>query len=121
MSAVKGKNTLLEKKVFAFLRKKGMEFKTHYSILVGKPDIVFPKEKKAIFIDSDFWHGWQYPRWKLRLTTDFWIEKIDANRRRDAKVNRILKREGWKILRIWEHNLSRKKEDSFRRITKFLK
>jgi DNA mismatch endonuclease (patch repair protein) len=121
MSSIKGRNTLLEKEVFVFLRNKGLDFKTHYSTLIGRPDIVFPKKKKVIFIDSDFWHGWQYPKWRSKLTTDFWIQKIDANRKRDIKINRILKRKGWKVLRVWEHNLSRKREDSFKKIIKFLK
>jgi len=121
MSAVKGENTLLEKEVFLFLKKKRIRFKSHCSALIGKPDIAFPKKKKVIFIDSDFWHGWRYPKWKSKLTSDFWIKKIDANRKRDTKVNRILKKAGWKILRIWEHNLSKKKEESLKGIINFLK
>ena len=120
MSAVKGKNTLLEKNIFSFLRKKKIKFRMHYLGVIGKLDIVLPGKKKAIFIDSDFWHGWQYPKWKSKLTSDFWVEKIDANRRRDIKVNRSLKAKGWKVLRIWEHQIEKDFNGSMEKIVKFL-
>ena len=120
MAAVKGRDTLLEKRVFSFLKRKKIRFKTHYLGVIGKPDIVVPDKKKAIFIDSDFWHGWQYPKWKSKLTSDFWVEKIDANRKRDIKVNRSLRTKGWKILRVWEHQIEKDFDGSTRKITKFL-
>ena len=120
MAAVKGRDTLLEKRVFSFLKRKKIRFKTHYLGVIGKPDIVVPDKKKAIFIDSDFWHGWQYPKWKSKLTSDFWVEKIDANRRRDIKVNRSLKAKGWKVLRIWEHQIEKDFNGSMEKIVKFL-
>lgn len=121
MAAVKGKNTLLEKEVFVFLRKKGVKFEKHCSYILGKPDIVIRKKKKVLFVDSDFWHGWRYPKWQKKLTSKFWIEKIHANRKRDSKVNRILRKEGWKILRIWEHELEKKNKESLNKIVDFLK
>lgn len=120
MAAVKGKNTLLEKEVFAFLRMKGVKFEKHCPDILGKPDIVIRKKKKVLFIDSDFWHGWQYPKWKIKLTSNFWIKKIDANRKRDKKVNRLLKKRGWRILRIWEHQIEKDFDGSMEKITKFL-
>ena len=120
MSAVKGKNTVLEKGIFSFLRKKKIKFRTHYLAVIGKPDIVIPDEKKAIFIDSDFWHGWQYPKWKSKLTSNFWIKKIDDNRRRDRKVNCSLRVKRWKILRIWEHQIEKDFDGSMEKIIKFL-
>jgi DNA mismatch endonuclease (patch repair protein) len=121
MAAVKGKDTLLEKRVFSFLKRKKIRFKTHYLGVIGKPDIVVPRKKKAIFIDSDFWHGWQYPKWKSKLTSDFWVKKIDANRKRDRKVNHSLRTKGWKILRIWEHQIEKNFSSSMEKIIKFLK
>lgn len=120
MAAVKGKNTLFEKRVFSFLKRKKIRFKTHYLGAIGKPDIVVPDKKKAIFIDSDFWHGWQYPKWRSKLTSDFWVEKIDGNRKRDRKVNRSLRTKGWKILRIWEHQIEKDFSGSMEKISKFL-
>lgn len=76
----------------------------------GKPDIVFRQEKICIFLDSDFWHGWQYPRWKHLLKTEFWRQKIQRNRERDRQVTRRLRRQGWTVIRFWEHNLDSKIE-----------
>lgn len=121
MSAVKSKNTLLERRVFSLLRKSGLRFKIHYAKVIGKPDIAIPSKKRAIFIDSDFWHGWRYPKWKHRLTSDFWVNKIEANRKRDRKVNRILRRDGWQILRIWEHNLEKDMARTVLRVEKYLR
>jgi DNA mismatch endonuclease (patch repair protein) len=81
------------------------KFITHVRTLKGTPDIVFEKEKVCVFLDSDFWHGWQYPRWKHLLKDEFWREKISNNRQRDARNTRILKRTGWKVTRIWEHQI----------------
>jgi len=73
--------------------------------LPGKPDFVFPRERVALFIDGDFWHG--NPR-KYRLPTSnksYWRKKIERNRRRDKIVNRTLKSMGWRVLRLWESAL----------------
>ncbi len=121
MAAIKSKNTNLERGVFSFLRKNGCRFCTHRKNVFGKPDIAIISEKKAVFIDSDFWHGWQYPKWKNNLNGDFWVKKIEANRNRDKKVNRLLKKEGWRVLRIWEHELEVKRDESLNKIVDFLK
>lgn len=71
----------------------------------GRPDFVFLRHRIVVFVDGDFWHG--HPR-KGRMpksNTDFWITKIAQNRVRDRKVIRILKSQGWKVLRIWESEL----------------
>jgi len=107
MSRIKGKNTVLEKKVFAALRRNNIAFRRHLVGLPGKPDIVLPKNKVAIFIDGDFWHGWQFSRWEKQLS-GFWRRKILLNRARDVKNFRILRKTGWRVTRIWGHQL---KED----------
>lgn len=121
MSAVRSKDTKLEKLVISGLKAEGLNFKTYYTGVIGKPDIVIPNRKKAVFIDSDFWHGWQYPRWSHKLTSDFWINKIGNNRKRDQKVNRILRKSGWVIMRVWEHQLKNDYEEVMRKLLKFLK
>lgn len=75
--------------------------------LKGKPDIVFNRNKLCVFLDSDFWHGWQYPRWKHLLKNNFWRHKIEANRKRDKRNTVWLRRNGWTVLRIWEHNIKK--------------
>jgi DNA mismatch endonuclease, patch repair protein len=104
MSRVKGKYTSLEKKVFGALKKNGIAFVRHSKSLPGKPDIVLPKNKVAIFIDGDFWHGWQFSRWEKSLS-GFWRRKIQLNRCRDLRNCRLLRKSGWRVKRIWGHQL----------------
>jgi hypothetical protein len=73
---------------------------------------VFRHARVCVFLDSDFWHGWQYPRWKHLLKTEFWRTKIQRNRARDKQVTRKLRREGWTVLRFWEHNLGKNIESA---------
>jgi len=106
MSRVRSKNTSFEKQFFKLLKQTvPIKFKTHVTFLVGKPDVVFDIQKVCLFVDSDFWHGWQYPRWKHLLKNDFWRNKIERNRKRDMAVSRYLRSAGWKVIRIWEHQL----------------
>lgn len=110
MSMVRVKNTKPELLVQAALRKTGIRFKKHVKKIPGNPDIVFSSAKLVVFIDGDFWHGYRFPAWANNLKP-FWRKKIDGNRRRDQKNFRKLRKMGWKILRVWDHqienNLSR--------------
>ena len=70
-----------------------------------RPDFVFPKLKLAIFVDGCFWHGCpQHATWPASRAA-WWRRKLEGNRARDRRVNRALRREGWRVLRIWEHSL----------------
>lgn len=108
MSGIFSKNTKFEQD-FINLLKKSVEnkFQTNVKVLKGKPDLVFQKEKLCVFLDSDFWHGWQYPRWKHLLKNDFWREKINNNRKRDIRILKLLRRNGRKVLRVWEHKINK--------------
>ncbi len=121
MAAVRSKNTAFEKKVFAALRKKGLRFKTNYAKVTGKPDIVLIAKKKAVFLDSDFWHGWRFSLWRDKLTSDFWKNKIEQNRKRDKKVTATLRKQGWQVLRIWEHQIKKEPSVAILKIEKFIK
>ena len=81
-----------------------LKFETHARDLPGRPDFVFRKIKVAIFVEGDFWHGWRFPVWRHKLS-EHWEKKIEANRRRDRRNHDRLRRDGWKVLRIWEHQL----------------
>jgi len=116
MSAVKAKNTRLETEFFSLLRKQGVYFQIHYKKAYGNPDIAFPAKKIAVFLDSDFWHGWRYPTWSRKLTSHFWNEKIERNRKRDRQVARKLRGGGWIVLRIWEHQIQKSPEACVKRI-----
>lgn len=78
MSRIRSKGTTIEKVVEKHLRKAGLRFRTHYKVCGCRVDIAFPKKKIAIFVDGDFWHGWQYPRWRKKLPSDFGERKSRA-------------------------------------------
>ncbi len=105
MAAIKSKNTKVELELFRELRRLKVNFRTHYAMALGNPDIAIPSKKIAIFIHGDFWHGWQFPRWRHRLKKGFWVDKITRNRERDLRTTRALRRQGWTVARIWEHEL----------------
>ena len=108
MSRIRSKNTLFERDFIKALRKNtSLKFSVNVTAIKGKPDIVFRGPKVCVFLDSDFWHGWQYPRWKHLLKDDFWRNKIESNRLRDAKTTRYLRKCGWSVVRIWEHSIKR--------------
>jgi DNA mismatch endonuclease (patch repair protein) len=72
--------------------------------LPGRPDVVFPKAKVVVFVDGDFWHGYDFDKWEYKLT-EFWKVKIQKNIERDKKNSRLLEEQGWKVLRFWEHEI----------------
>jgi DNA mismatch endonuclease, patch repair protein len=76
----------------------------------GKPDFVFRRERLAVFVDGCFWHG--CPRHATTPATNraFWQQKLSRNKARDRLVNRELHRRGWRVLRIWQHELTRKNQ-----------
>lgn len=104
MSKIRSTNTGFELRIFKELRKRGLRFKTHYNKVIGKPDIALPRAKKAIFIHSDFWHGWRLPCWEHVLPNEFWKQKLKKNRARDKKVISTLRRQGWAVMVLWEHS-----------------
>jgi len=106
MSRIRGTGTKPEKAVEMILREMGIEFETHCHDLPGRPDFVLRHRAIAIFIDGDFWHGWRFPVWRLKLS-EKWEKKIELNRIRDVRNHRLLRRRGWKVVRIWEHQLEK--------------
>jgi DNA mismatch endonuclease (patch repair protein) len=76
--------------------------------LEGKPDLVFPKRKLAVFVDGCFWHGCPLHATQPKTNVDFWETKIGRNKARDRYVTRTLRAAGWRVLRIWEHELAKK-------------
>ena len=106
MSRIKGRNTGPELKLALMLKRSRRRFVSHASDLPGRPDFVFRRAKVAIFVDGDFWHGWRFPVWRLKLS-EKWESKIAANRKRDALNHSRLRRAGWTVVRIWEHQLER--------------
>ena len=79
-----------------------------------KPDFVFAKARVALFVDGCFWHACPRHVTKPETNATFWSEKLSANRARDRVVNRNLRRAGWRVIRIWEHELVGKNEARLR-------
>lgn len=109
MSSVQQKDGSLERIVRSELHKRGYRFRKHVKTLPGTPDLVFPNAKLAVFIDGDFWHGYRLPKWEHKLKK-FWREKIKTNRKRDQRNFRKLRRMGWYVIRIWQHEIKRDAE-----------
>lgn len=109
MSKVRSKDSKVELTVRRMLHAQGYRFRVHDRKLYGNPDIVFVRQRVAIFIDGDFWHG---NAWKVRglpsleaqfpHRTDWWVAKLRRTMRRDAQVTAHLEKEGWRVLRFWE-------------------
>lgn len=106
MSRIKGKDTGLELVVRSALHRKGFRFRKHVTTLPGRPDIVFPLKRITVFIDGDFWHGYRFPLWEKSLS-DFWRVKIGKNRERDRKNFRKLRTRGWRVIRLWQHQVEK--------------
>lgn len=106
MSRVKGRGTKLEKTVEQELLRCGFRFEIQAKELPGKPDIVFSERKLAIFVDGDFWHGYRFPAWCHKVPR-FWQDKISKTRSRDQRNFRRLRRMGWTVIRLWQHDIEK--------------
>ncbi|MES2556093.1 MAG: DNA mismatch endonuclease Vsr [Bacteroidota bacterium] len=124
MSKISGKETKPEIKVRKYLFALGFRYRKNVSTLPGKPDIVLPKYKTVIFINGCFWHGHDCKAAKLPTTrTEFWSDKISANRERDNRTYQTLEAIGWKILVVWQCAIRNKQlfEAEMERVVLFLK
>jgi DNA mismatch endonuclease, patch repair protein len=106
MSRIRGKNTKPELILRQALWKRGFRYRIHFK-LPGRPDIVFPKKRIAIFVDGCFWHGCPQHAVKPKSNTDFWSKKIQGNIDRDKRITEQLRNEGWTVLRFWEHEINK--------------
>lgn len=121
MSQIKGKDTKPELTLRKLLYSSGIRgYRIHYN-LQGKPDIVFLKKKIVIFIDGCFWHKCPVCFVKPKTRTDFWMKKIGSNVKRDETVTKILKKEGWIVLRFWEHEIKKSPDKVVSKTLKWLK
>jgi DNA mismatch endonuclease (patch repair protein) len=103
MQSVKTQDTGPEWLVRRLLHAKGYRFRLHAKHLPGRPDIVFPSRKKAIFVHGCYWHGHKCSKGQLpKSRLDYWGPKIEANRERDARKSSELKALGWGTLTVWQ-------------------
>lgn len=103
MKQVKNKDTEIEIMLRKELWSRGIRYRKNVRTVFGHPDIALIGKKIAIFVDSEFWHGfdWEKRKYDIKSNRDFWIPKIERNISRDQKVNKHLEENGWRILRFW--------------------
>jgi DNA mismatch endonuclease (patch repair protein) len=103
MSAVRSKNTKLEIDIRRCLFAHGFRYRLHVRSLAGTPDIVFPKYSAVVFIHGCFWHSHMCSRFSLpENRKDWWQRKLEGNKARDAMALADLRRNGWRVLIVWE-------------------
>ena len=109
MSKIRGKNTKPELAFRKALYAAGYRYRIDYKKLIGKPDIVLKKYKTVIFIDGEYWHGynWEARKPKVKTNREFWIAKIERNMQRDREVNEKLETQGYKVFRFWESEVKK--------------
>lgn len=118
MSRVRSENTSFELLLRRELWRRGLRYRTNDKTVFGKPDIVFKRKKIAVFIDSEFWHGKDYPQGRNlpKTNSDYWVRKIERNIARDQLVNQTLTGEGWFLIRIWTKDLQKNLENCVEQI-----
>ena len=114
MSRIRAKNTTPEVFVRSMLHRMGYRFRIHLKGLPGKPDIVLPKYHTAIFVHGCFWHGHEgckdFAPPKTR--TEWWLNKINGNKKKDTENIAQLDRQGWQVIIIWECELTPDKREN---------
>ncbi|MFA5004614.1 MAG: very short patch repair endonuclease [Candidatus Omnitrophota bacterium] len=123
MARIRSNNTSPELVLKNKLWGSGIRFSRKPSIVLGKPDIVLNKQKIAIFIDGEFWHGyrWDEKKKKIKSNRAYWIPKIERTIARDKDNNKKLKRTGWKVLRFWQHQIIKDLPKCIEKIKKIMK
>lgn len=111
MSKIRSRNTRLEERCFSLLREAGIRFRKYPRGIYGNPDAANKTKRLAIFVDGDFWHGYRWNKRKNAIGTNrkYWTKKIERNIERDKEVNRMLRRLGWKVVRVWGFQLGPKR------------
>ncbi len=103
MAGIRGKDTKPEMILRRGLHARGFRYRLHDKRLPGAPDLVFPARNAVIFVNGCFWHGHECHLFRLPSTRqEFWREKIERNRARDAAAEAALLADGWRVLTIWE-------------------
>lgn len=118
MSRIRGKNTSIDVKMKQMLTEISCDFQM-YPKMFGSPDFIIQDKNVAIFCDGDFWHGYTYMHGKV-LRKKYWREKIERNMKRDKQVSRMLRKQGWHVLRFWEHDINARSYFCMRKLCRVL-
>ena len=103
-------NRATELRLIALMREYGITGWRRNAPVFGKPDFIFRRERVAVFVDGCFWHGCPRHATKPATRAEWWAAKLARNAQRDRAVTRTLRRAGWRVLRVWECALSRRRE-----------
>ena len=109
MRRVHNKNSLIERMLRSELWARNLRYRKNVNSIFGKPDIVFIGKKIAVFVDSEFWHGydWKNKKSEIKSNKKFWINKIERNIQRDKEVTATLNAQGWIVLRFWGRDIKK--------------
>ena len=106
MSRLGQRDTRPEREIRALLHARGLRFRVQRPLEFDRRrrvDIVFPKEKLAVFVDGCFWHRCPEHATFPRANAEFWEQKLARNVERDRDTDARLRASGWQVIRIWEH------------------
>ncbi|TSC63324.1 MAG: DNA mismatch endonuclease, patch repair protein [Parcubacteria group bacterium Athens0416_74] len=106
MAAIKNKGSIIEQRVAAILKEYGVRYRKHSDKLPGKPDFYITRLSTVLFVDSCYWHGCLVHGSQPKSNRKFWKVKLERNRARDKEMNNEYRRLGWRVIRIWEHELT---------------
>lgn len=122
MARILSKNTMPEQRVRRILSSLGYRYRLNVNKLPGKPDIVLRKYKAVIFVHGCFWHLHSRCRDGTipKTRTDYWREKLLKNKTRDAYNISTLRKQGWKVLQLWECEVEHRPEKVINKLKKFL-
>ncbi len=122
MGKIKSTDTKPEQKLRKFLWGLGLRYRKNVKKMPGTPDVVLSKYKLLIFIDGEFWHGYNWPekKDKIKSNRDFWIPKIERNMQRDSSNNEYYRKIGWEVMRFWEHEIKQEFHVCINRIVQYL-
>jgi DNA mismatch endonuclease, patch repair protein len=120
MRNIRSSNTKVELLVAGELRKQKIYCARNVKTIPGKPDFAFRRKKVVVFIDSDFWHGHIKRFIMPKSNCEYWNQKIQRNRIRDKEVNKRLREDGWKVVRIWEKDINYDLNKSIQKILNVL-
>lgn len=116
MSKIKSGDTALEDKFRKAIWKRGLRYRKNVKNMPGKPDIYLPAKKIVVFLDSCFWHGCEQHCRMPNSNIEYWQRKIEKNRKRDAEITKQYKNNGFKILRLWEHEIRKNIEKVIKKV-----
>lgn len=121
MRKIKGTNTSQEVALRKALWKLGIRYRLNVSKLPGKPDIVIRKSRLVIFVDGEFWHGYEWSKKKQRIKAnrEYWIRKIERTIERDRENVEKLNGQGFVVFRFWEQEIKKDLESCVRKIVDF--